>query len=64
MISLKVHEIPTLENPTIIAALPDMGNVAGLGLEFIIKKLKAKVFAEIFAYWPPSVSYEAGQLAK
>lgn len=43
-----------------IAALPDMGNVAGLGMDFLIRKLKAKLFAEIYAFWPPAVSYDEG----
>ena len=43
-----------------IAALPDMGNVAGIGMDFLVKKLKAKLFAEIYAFWPPAVSYENG----
>lgn len=43
-----------------IAALPDMGNVAGLGLNFLVKKLNAKLFAELYAFWPPTVSYNNG----
>lgn len=43
-----------------IAALPDMGNVAGLGMDFLVRKLKAKLFAEIYAFWPPAVSYDGG----
>ena len=43
-----------------IAALPDMGNVAGIGMDFLVKKLKAKLFAENYAFWPPAVSYENG----
>ncbi len=43
-----------------IAALPDMGNVAGIGMDFLVKNLKAKLFAEIYAFWPPAVSYEKG----
>ena len=43
-----------------IAALPDMGNVAGIGMDFLVKTLKAKLFAEIYAFWPPAVSYENG----
>ena len=46
-----------------IAALPDMGNVAGLGMGFLVKKLNAKLFAEIYAFWPPGISYDNG-LAK
>ena len=37
-----------------------MGNVAGIGMDFLVKKLKAKLFAEIYAFWPPAVSYEQG----
>lgn len=43
-----------------IAALPDMGNVAGIGMNFLVKKLKAKLFTEIYAFWPSAVSYEKG----
>jgi len=35
-----------------------MGNVAGIGMDFLVKKLKAKLFAEIYAFWPPASSYE------
>ncbi|MGC1708762.1 MAG: PAC2 family protein [Nitrosotalea sp.] len=60
MLGLKIHTLPKLNKPIMIAALPDMGNVAGIGMEFLIKKLKAKLFAEIYAFWPPAVSYEQG----
>ncbi len=43
-----------------IASLPDMGNVAGIGLDYLIKKLDAKLYAEIYAYWPPFVTYNNG----
>ena len=62
MLGLKIHKIPKLKNPNMIAALPDMGNVAGIGMDFLIKKLKAKLFAEIYAFWPPAVSYDNGLL--
>ncbi len=39
-----------------------MGNVAGIGMDFLVKKLKAKLFAEIYAFWPPAVSYEHGMI--
>lgn len=56
-----IHHIPKLgDAPCMIAALPDMGNVAGIGMNFLIKKLNAKVFAEINAYWPPYVTYNNG----
>jgi len=60
MLGLKIHTLPKLKNPNMIAALPDMGNVAGIGMDFLVKKLKAKLFAEIYAFWPPAVSYEKG----
>jgi len=62
MLGLKIHTHPKLKKPNMIAALPDMGNVAGIGMDFLIKKLKAKLFAEIYAFWPPAVSYENGLL--
>lgn len=60
MLGLKIHTLPKLNKPIMIAALPDMGNVAGIGMDFLVKKLKAKLFAEIYAFWPPAVSYEQG----
>ncbi|MGB9002294.1 MAG: PAC2 family protein [Nitrosotalea sp.] len=60
MLGLKIHTLPKLNKPTMIAALPDMGNVAGIGMDFLVKKLKANLFAEIYAFWPPAVSYEQG----
>lgn len=60
MLGLKIHSLPKLKNPNMIAALPDMGNVAGIGIEFLVKNLKAKLFAEIYAFWPPAVSYDSG----
>jgi hypothetical protein len=43
-----------------VAALPDMGNVAGIGLAYLAKKLDAKLYAELYSYWPPFVSYKDG----
>lgn len=60
MLGLKIYTLPKLKKPNMVAALPDMGNVAGIGTEFLVKKLKAKLFAEIYAFWPPAVSYEKG----
>jgi uncharacterized protein len=61
VLDLKTHFMPKFANiPHMIAALPDMGNVAGIGTNFLIKKLQAKLFAEIYAYWPPFVNYSNG----
>jgi proteasome assembly chaperone (PAC2) family protein len=61
VIGLKVHRTPQFSGqPRIVAALPDMGNVAGIGLAYLAKKLDAKVFAELYSFWPPFVSYKDG----
>ena len=60
LLGLKIHAMPRLARPRMVAALPDMGNVAGIGMDFLVRNLKAKLFAEIYAYWPPAVSYEEG----
>lgn len=43
MLGLKIHTLPKLKNPNMIAALPDMGNVAGIGNGFSCKKTKSKI---------------------
>ncbi|MGI0019235.1 MAG: PAC2 family protein [Nitrososphaera sp.] len=61
MIGLKVHAgVEFSGRPRMVAALPDMGNVAGIGLAYLAKKLDAKIFAELYSYWPPFVSYKDG----
>jgi proteasome assembly chaperone (PAC2) family protein len=61
MMGLKVHAIPQFSGqPTIVAALPDMGNVAGIGLAYLAKKLGATLFAELYSFWPPYISYNDG----
>lgn len=44
MISKKVH----LRNPILIEGLPGMGFIANLSTKYLIQKLKAKKFAEVF----------------
>lgn len=61
MIGLKVHASPRFSGrPRMVAALPDMGNVAGIGLAYLAKMLDAKLYAELYSYWPPFVSYKDG----
>lgn len=62
MIGLKIHKSPNFRKakPRMVAALPDMGNVAGIGLGYLAKKLHADLFAELYSYWPPFVSYNNG----
>lgn len=59
MLGLKIYENPRfVDQSRMLAALPDMGNVAGIGMQFLAKKLNAKLFAEIYSYWPPYVTYK------
>jgi uncharacterized protein len=61
VIGLKVHaDVKFSGRPRMVAALPDMGNVAGIGLAYLAKKLNARMFAELYSYWPPFVSYKDG----
>ncbi len=60
MLGTRVYYYPKVTHPTMVAALPDMGNVAGLCMSTLVSKLDAKLFAEIYAYWPPYVSYKDG----
>ena len=57
----KIHYKPRFKkNPDLIAALPDMGNVAGLCQKLLLDKIETKLFAEIFAFWPNFVTYKNG----
>ncbi len=60
MLGIKIHSFPKLKSPNMLAALPDMGNVAGIGVRYMIEKLNAQLFAEIYSYWPPFVFYKNG----
>ena len=61
MLNLKIHKNPTfVSQPTMIAALPDMGDVAGMGMTLLTTSLEADLFAEIYAFWPPFVTYNQG----
>ncbi len=60
MFGARIHYSPKLEDPIMVAALPDMGNVAGLCISTLVKGLSAELFAEIYAYWPPYVTYKDG----
>ena len=61
LLGVKIHYEPKFnKKPILIAALPDMGNVAGLCLNFLVKKIDTKIFAEIYSFWPPYVTYKKG----
>lgn len=46
----------------LVAGLPDMGNVAGIAVEHLVKVLGMKVFALVRASWPPYVMHEKGRV--
>ena len=47
---------------TLVAALPDMGNVAGIAMQHLISTLEMVRFAELVAYWPPYVKHKGGHV--
>lgn len=63
VLGLKWHFAPKFAGrlpPRVVAALPDMGNVAGIGVAYLAKKLDARLFAELYSFWPPFVGYKDG----
>lgn len=49
-----------LKEPILVAGLPDMGNVAGIGMNHLVKALSADLVAEIEADFPPYVVHKGG----
>ncbi|MBR9689808.1 MAG: proteasome assembly chaperone family protein [Candidatus Altiarchaeota archaeon] len=49
MIMWKVTERPLLYKPVLVEGLPGIGNVGKMTVEYLIDKLKAKKFAEIYS---------------
>jgi len=45
----------------LVAALPDMGNVAGIAIDHIVQTLGMRPFAELLSSWPPYVIHKAGE---
>lgn len=46
----------------LVAGLPDMGNVAGIAVEHLVKTLDMKTFALLRGTWPPYVTHEKGRV--
>lgn len=46
----------------LVAGLPDMGNVAGIAVEHLIKVLRMRSFAVIRGSWPPYVTHDKGKI--
>ncbi len=59
-ISVEISSLPQCTNPKMICGLPGSGYVGKLAIDFLIDKLKAKKFAEIYsASFPPQVSIQS-----
>ncbi len=53
---------PPVKPIYLVVGLPDMGNVAGIALEHLIRTLNMKLFGFIQAPWPPYVMHRKGQI--
>ena len=53
---IEISDYPKLDNPTLICGLPGSGFVGKLAVDYLIEKLHAKKFADIFSpSFPPQV---------
>jgi uncharacterized protein (TIGR00162 family) len=50
----KIGQKPILKKPILIEGLPGVGNVARIVVDFLISKLKAKKFLEVYSYYFPN----------
>jgi len=53
---------PPVKPYYLVTGLPDMGNVAGIAMEHLVKTLGMKVFGVIHGYWPPYVMHRKGEV--
>jgi len=53
---------PPLRPRILVVGLPDMGNVAGIAVEHLVKKLGMKAFAALKGSWPPFVYHKEGRV--
>ncbi|MGC8816855.1 MAG: PAC2 family protein [Candidatus Hadarchaeum sp.] len=54
---------PKLKQPVLVAGLPGIANVGKLALEYLVQKLAAKKFLELYSeYFPEWVIQEEGQI--
>ncbi len=60
MTVIKVSEKPKLNNPTLIAGLPGVGNIGRVAVGYLIEELKAKKFAQLYSrhFFPFVVLHE------
>jgi len=52
---------PPVGCSTLVAALPDMGNVAGIAVEHLVRVLDMPEFARLAGYWPPYIVHRRGE---
>lgn len=52
---------PPIRPTTLVAALPDMGNVAGIAVEYLVRTAGMIEFARLSGYWPPYVIHRSGE---
>ena len=58
-ISVEISSLPDLNNPVLICGLPGSGYVGKLAIDYMIDKLDAKKFGEIYSSsFPPQVSIQ------
>ena len=57
----KIGKTPKLKKPILIEGLPGVGNVARIVVDFLIEKLKAKKFLEIYSYYFPNSVFLTGE---
>ncbi|MCS7110199.1 MAG: PAC2 family protein [Candidatus Caldarchaeum sp.] len=62
MLSYFLSDEPPVGAKYLVAGLPDMGNVAGIAVEHLVKVLGMKAFAVVRASWPPYVMHEKGRV--
>ncbi len=58
-ISVEIQSLPELNNPKLVCGLPGSGYVGKLAIDYLIDKLQATKFAEIYSHsFPPQVSIQ------
>jgi uncharacterized protein (TIGR00162 family) len=59
-ISVEISSLPKLNNPKLICGLPGSGYVGKLAIDYVIDKLQAKQFGDIYSSsFPPQVSIQS-----
>ncbi|MEM4281326.1 MAG: PAC2 family protein [Candidatus Caldarchaeum sp.] len=62
MLNPVIVDEPPVKPIYLVTGLPDMGNVAGIAMEHLVKTLGMKVFGVIHGFWPPYVMHRKGEV--